>query len=125
MLAHLTANDVGIGRWLRVGSGCQLYGGSPKTLSVSMEAGQAGLRRVNPAFIALDQLFSGEDLKPALPSHLRSGSSMRLATFAQEIPQGSATGLGLFAPHIVSRIAHCYPLAFWVARSYGGDAPLQ
>ena len=50
---------------------------------------------------------------------------MRLATFAQEIPQGSATGLGLFAPHIVSRIADCYPLDFWVPRSYGGDAPLQ
>ena len=98
--------------------------GGTETLSVSREAGQAGLRRVNPAFIALDQLFLGEDLKPALPSHLRSGSSMRLATFAQEIPQGSATDLGLFAPHIVGRIAHCYPLAFWIPRSYGGDAPL-
>src|SRR5712692_6570573 len=76
-------------------------------------------------FIALDQLFLGENLKPALPSHLRSGGSMRLATFAQEIPQGSATDLGLFAPHIVGRSAHCSPLAFWVPRSYGGDAPLQ
>src|SRR6266480_6062783 len=99
--------------------------GGTETLSVSREAGQAGLRRVNPAFIVLDQLFLGEDLKPALPSHLRSGSSMRLATFAQEIPQGSATDLGFFAPHIVGRIAHCYPLALWVPRSYRGDAPLQ